>query len=150
MATFASTFKPDGEFEVARIEIYQMIGPPGRNVVQQFLGQIAVGVNDPDSMSKGDVLDDQVPQEGGLAGTGFSDDVDVLALIRGRYAKRLRLPPAVTFSNHNVGLVYSWFQNQSPLLPQRSPRVVGFPWWLEFQSPAKCFGARRRGNGDWF
>jgi hypothetical protein len=56
-------------------------------------------------MSKGDVLDDQVPQERGLAGTGFPDDVDMLPLVGSRYAKRQRLPPAVTFSNHNVWLV---------------------------------------------
>jgi hypothetical protein len=95
----------DGEFQIARIEIYQVIGPPGRNVVQQLFGQVAVGVNDANSMSKGDVLDDQVPQERRFARTGFPNDVDVLPLVGGRYAKRLRLPPAVTFTNHNVRLV---------------------------------------------
>jgi hypothetical protein len=93
------------EFEVARVEIYQVIGPPRRNMVQQFFGQIAVGVNDPDPMSKGDVLDDQVSQERRLAGTGLSNDVNMLALIRDRYAKGLRLPPAVAFSDHDVWLV---------------------------------------------
>jgi len=51
----------DGKFKIARIEIHQMVGALGRNVVQQFLGQVAVGVNDPDSMAKGDVLNDQIP-----------------------------------------------------------------------------------------
>jgi hypothetical protein len=56
-------------------------------------------------MSKSDVLDDQVPQESCLARAGFSNDVDVLALVGDRYAKRLRLPPAVALSNHDVRLV---------------------------------------------
>ena len=64
-----------------------------------------MGVDDTDAVTKGDVLGDQVPQERRLAGTGFSDDVNVLALIGSRYAKRLRLPPAVAFSNHDVWLV---------------------------------------------
>jgi hypothetical protein len=74
-------------------------------VVQQLLGQIAVGVNDANAVAKGDVLDDQVPQERCLAGTSLPDDVDVLALVTGRYAKRLRLPPTVAFSNHDVRVV---------------------------------------------
>src|ERR1035441_109436 len=82
-----------------------MIGPPGRNVVQQVLRQVAVGVNDANAVTKGDVLDDQVAQEGCLAGAGFSDDVNVLPLVTSRYATRLRLPQAVTFSNYDVRLV---------------------------------------------
>jgi hypothetical protein len=97
--------QPNREFEIARIEIYQVIGARGRNMVQQFFGQVAVGVNDANAVTKGDVLDDQVTQEGCLAGTGLSDDLNVLALVGGRYAKRLRLPPAVAFSNHDVRVV---------------------------------------------
>src|ERR1039458_988166 len=97
--------QPDGEFEIARIEIYEVVGVPGWNVVQELLGQVAVGVDDANAVTKGDMLDDQVAQERGLAGPGFSDDVDVLSLVRDRYAKRLRLPPAVAFSDHDVWLV---------------------------------------------
>jgi hypothetical protein len=44
-------------FQVAGIEIYQVIGPPRRNVVQKFLGRIAMRVNEADAMPQRDVLD---------------------------------------------------------------------------------------------
>ena len=73
----------DGEFKVARIEIHQMVGTLRRNVVQQFLGQIAVRVNDANAMSKCDVLQNQIAEQGRLAGACFADDVEVLALVFG-------------------------------------------------------------------
>ena len=38
-------------------------------------------INDSNSMSKGDVLDDEIAQQSRLAGASFSNDVDVLALV---------------------------------------------------------------------
>src|SRR5439155_8515338 len=64
----------DGKFNITRIEIHQMIGACRRNVVQQFLGQIAVWIDEANTVSKGDVLDDEIAQKGCLAGARFSDD----------------------------------------------------------------------------
>jgi len=105
--------KPDREVNVARIEIYQMVSALGRYVIQQFLGQIAVRVNQSNTMPKFDVLQNQIAQQSSLTRTGLSDDVDVLALVNGRYAKRLRFSPAFAVSDQNVWFVR--FQNQSPL-----------------------------------
>jgi hypothetical protein len=91
-----------------------VVGALWRNVVQQFFGQIAMGVNDPDSMPKRYVLDDQIAQKGGFAGASFSDDVDMLALVTGGYAKRPWVAPAFALADDDVWLVR--FQNQSPLL----------------------------------
>ena len=75
-------------------------------VKSQIAGELVrTGFTEGQNVAKGDVLDDQVAQEGCLAGTGLSDDVNVLALVGDRYAKRLRLPPAVALSNHDVWLV---------------------------------------------
>src|SRR5438132_3327216 len=92
-----------------------MIGALGRNVVQQFLGQVAVGVNHPDSMAKGDVLNDEIPQERRLAGAGLSDDVNVLSLVSGRYAKRLRVTPTFAVSDDN-----GWFVIHGSRISRRS------------------------------
>ena len=46
--------------------------------------------------------------------------------------------------------IKAYLENQSPLLPQRSPRVSTPRSGLDSKSPARCFGTRRRGNGDWF
>ena len=83
----------DGEFQVRRIKINQMIGSPARDVIQQFLGQIAVRVNQADAMPQRDVLDDHVSQHRGLAGTGFADDINVLPQIRQGNAERNGVPP---------------------------------------------------------
>lgn len=108
---------PDGKFNVARIEIYQVVRAFGRNVIQQFLGQITVWVNQSNAMSKLNVLNDQIAEQCGFARAGFSNDVNMPALVTGRYAKRLRLSVAFAVSDHNVWFVR--FQNQPPL--RKSP-----------------------------
>ena len=82
--------------------------------MQQFFGQVAVGVNDSYSMPKGYVLNDQIAQKGCFAGASFSDDVDMLALVTGRYAKWPWVAPAFALPDDDVWLVR--FQNQPPLL----------------------------------
>ena len=65
------TVQADGEFEVAGIEIHQMVGTGRGNVVQKFLGQITVRVNHANAMSEGDVLQDQIAEQGRLARRRF-------------------------------------------------------------------------------
>lgn len=57
----ADDIQADGKFQIARIEINQMIRPLRRDVIQQFFGEIAVRVNDPDAVPQRDVLQNQVP-----------------------------------------------------------------------------------------
>ncbi len=111
--------KPDGKFNVARIEIYQVVGTLRRNVMQQLLGQVAVRVNQSDAMTKLDVLQNEIAEQRRLSRTRFPDDVYVLPLVAGRYAKRHRFSVAISVSDHNVWFVR--FQNQSP---PPSPRAV--------------------------
>jgi hypothetical protein len=83
-----------------------MIRPLWRDVVQQFLRQVAVRVNDPDAVVQRDVLQDQVSQQGGFSSAGFADDVEVLPLIHGGNAKGLGIAPAGLLADDNVrGLV---------------------------------------------
>src|SRR4051794_24361401 len=90
-----------------------MVGSLWWNMVQQFFGQIAMRINNANSMAESNVLNDEIAEEGRLAGTSFSDDINMLPLINGRYAKRLWITPPFTLSDDNV-----WFviQNQPPLL----------------------------------
>jgi hypothetical protein len=97
--------QPDGKLKITRIEICQVVGTMRGDVVQQFLRQVAMRVDNPDSMSTSDVLNDQVPQERRLAGTSFSDDVNVLALVGGRYAKRPRVAPSFSLSDYDIWFV---------------------------------------------
>ena len=54
----ADDIQADGIFQIARIEIDQVVSPLRRDVIQQFLGEIAVRVNHPDTMAQRDVLQD--------------------------------------------------------------------------------------------
>src|ERR1039458_3247208 len=106
VATGANDIQSDGEFQIARIEIYQMIRPLGRDVVQQFLGQIAVRVYDPNAVPERDVLQDQVSQQGGFSRAGLADDVEVLPFVHGGNAKGLGIAPAGLLADDDVrGLV---------------------------------------------
>jgi hypothetical protein len=109
----------NGEFEITRIEIYQVIRPSRRNVVQQFLSQVAVRVNHPDAMSKSDMLDDHIPQQCGLAGASFADDVDVLPLVGDQYAKRLGITPAFAFPDGDEWLVVHGSKTSRHSFPQK-------------------------------
>src|SRR3989344_5500217 len=67
-------------------------------------------------MSQGDVLNDEVVQQGSFSRTGFSNDVDVLTLIFRGYAKGTRVSPPFAPPDDDNRFVVSWFQNQPPLL----------------------------------
>jgi len=66
-------------------------------------------------MSEGDVLNNEIPQKGRFAGASFSDDVDVLSLVSGRYAKRLRVTPTFAVSDDN-----GWFIIHGSRISRRS------------------------------
>ncbi len=89
----------DREFQIARVEIHEMVGSMRGNVVQQVFGQITVRVYEPDAVSQDDMLQDQIAQKGGFSRPRFSDHVYVLALVDLGNAKKLRFTPAVAFAD---------------------------------------------------
>ena len=117
------------EFEVCRIEIHQMIGPPRRNVVQQFFGQVAVRVNEADAVTECYMLNEQIAEQCRLAGPGFANDVDMVAVVGRRNAKRPALAPSLTLSDHNV-----WFVVHGSKTSRHSC-TTGFP------GPANAVGS---------
>ena len=101
-----------------------MIRPLGRDVVQQFLGQVAVRVNDPDAMPQRDVLQNQVSQQGGFSRAGLADDVEVLPFIHGGNAKGLGIAPAGLLADDDVG-VWSFMVPKPAATPDTSRLCVG-------------------------
>jgi len=69
------------KFQVAGVEIYQVIGPGRRNAVQKVFGKVAMGVNQTDPMAHGNVLNEHISQQGCLARTCLADDVDMVAMV---------------------------------------------------------------------
>jgi hypothetical protein len=143
----ANDIQSNREFKVARIEIHQMVGTLGRNVVQQFFGQIAVGINQANTVSKGDVLQNQIAEQRRFAGPGFADDVEVLALVNGRYAKGLGFTPAMTFADCDAGLVVHGAKISRHPCHRKIRVAAGVTGGLP---PAVVLGARLRDNGGWF
>ncbi len=73
-----------------------------RNVVEYFLGQVPVRINQAHAVAELDVLDDQIAQKRRFPRTRLANDVDVLALVHLGNAKRQGMTPAVTFTDDNV------------------------------------------------
>ena len=114
--------QPDGEFQIAGVEVAEVVGTERRDVVQEFLRQVPVRVNEAHPIASGDVLDDEVLEQGRLADAGLSDHIHMLAGILPAKAKRLGAFPAVPFANDDGGVVlhgskanrHSWSRPQVP------------------------------------
>ena len=97
--------QPDGELEVAGVEVAEVVGAGRQDVVQEVFGQVPVRVNHAHPIASGDVLDDEVLEEGRLAHAGLADHIHVLAGILPAKAKRLGAFPAVPEAVDDGGVV---------------------------------------------
>jgi hypothetical protein len=68
-------------FSVSGIEIYDIISAPRRYGIQHGFRQIAVRVNDTNTATRQNVLNDQITEQGAFPGSGFANDVKVLSAI---------------------------------------------------------------------
>lgn len=75
-------------------------------MLQQFLGQIAVRVDESNTVAGGDVLHDEVAEQGRFANAGLADDVNVLAAVGSRNAKEPALAPHFTFPDDDSVVVH--------------------------------------------
>src|SRR5882724_3953944 len=106
-------------------------------------------------MPKGDMLHDQVTQKGRLAGTSFSDHIDMLALVRCRYPKGPRITPSVTLPNDNLWLMIHGAKTSRHSTPENESPCC---WTVLMDclhddladDAGRLFWASQRGNGDWF
>jgi hypothetical protein len=110
-----------------------MIGPMRWDVAQNFLGQITMRINQPHAMPQGNVLGDQVQQQGGFAGACLSDDVDVLALIHSGNAKGLGIAPAIALADCD-GLVIHGAKTSHHSRHDESPACSRLPLRLRRQN----------------
>jgi hypothetical protein len=96
----------DGEVEVAGVEIDKVIRTTRRDAIEQFFGKVAVGINEPDAVSGGDVLHDEVAQQSRFSRAGFADEVEVMPLVGSRNAEGNFVPPAVPVADVGEMLVH--------------------------------------------
>ena len=111
--------EPDGVIEVARVEIDRLLGTHGRDVIEQFLRQIAVRVDEADAMALLDELEDEVAQERRLPGTRLADDVGVVAGIAQLKTER-RFTAAPRLPHADVKIMFSHVCVQATQASRRS------------------------------
>ena len=75
-------------------------------MVQEFLCQIRMWINESNPMPKGNVLQNQIAQQGGFPGARLPNDVDVLSLVNLGYAKELGITPALTLADCDGVIVH--------------------------------------------
>ena len=87
------------ELGIRRVKIYNMVSAPRGNALKDFLCQISMRVDEADSASCFDVLENQIAKEGALSRSGFSDGVKVLAPSGAGNAKWLDATPDASISD---------------------------------------------------
>ena len=75
-------------------------------MIQQFLGKVSVRIDQSDAVSGGDVLHQQIAEKRRFTGTGFADEVEVLAGVGIRKPEGQWLPPVVELSDVDKRVVH--------------------------------------------
>ena len=81
--------------EVGRIEIdHAVLDAPGRRGIGDRRRQVAVRVQEREAMTAHEIGEHQVVEQGGLAGAGLADDVEVPAQVAAReHDRRIQFEP---------------------------------------------------------
>jgi hypothetical protein len=91
----SSLIQLSGHSSVARRqEIDEVIRTTRLDTVEQFFGKVAVRVNEPDAVAGGDVLHDEIAQQGRFSRTGLADEIEVMALVGSRNSEGDFVPPS--------------------------------------------------------
>ncbi len=75
------------------MKVNEVVSPVRWDAIEQFLGKITVRINQSDPMTRHEMLNDEIPQQSRFSRTRFSNQIEVLAVIRNRKADRVILAP---------------------------------------------------------
>ena len=98
-----------------------MIRPPWRDVVQKFICQVTVRINQADAVAGGNVLNDYIPNQCSLADTRLADDVNVVTSVRQPKFKKCG------FAAPSVALSYVYGLVHGARVNRHSCRAIGTP-----------------------
>jgi hypothetical protein len=111
-----------------RWQIHGLLGTGWRDVIEQFLREIAVRIDQANAMPLQNELEDEVAQEGGLAGAGLADDVGVESSIGHVEPERHFAAPDLALADVKVMIVHAAQASRRSLIDEpdeRTRRVVG-------------------------
>lgn len=89
----------DWKFPVAGVEVDDVVGSPSRNIVQDFFGEVTVGIDQSASLPIFDVAYKKIFEQGGFARAGLANEVDMLAAVGVSKKKRLCAAPNIALSH---------------------------------------------------
>ena len=84
------------KFTVPGVEVHDVIRAVSRDVIENFFGQIAVGVNQGAAKTICNIAQEEILEERGFASAGLAYEIDVLAAVG--MSKRKRFCPAPNFA----------------------------------------------------
>jgi len=118
----------NGEIGITGMKIHRLLGTRWRDVIEQFLREITVRVDQADAMPLQDELEDEVAQQCGLARAGLADDVGVKSSIGHIKPKRHLAAPDFAFADVKVLIVHAAQASRRSMIDEpdeRPRRVVG-------------------------
>jgi hypothetical protein len=125
------SYKP---LRVCDIEIADVVNPAAGDAIGDCFGKIAVRIDDAEAVSRQYVEHGEIEKEGGFAGAGFADDVDVAGALLGCERDRV----ATRCSGGNV----KWLRLHKLRLdkPGQSPvrYLVRSTWYLAVSRHPTC------------
>jgi len=89
----------DREFELCRVEIDHVVGSRCWNVFQEFMGQVAVRIDDAYAFAVHDVLENQIPEQGCFSGSHLAEHIDMLSAVNATKTTGLFSAPSVADSD---------------------------------------------------
>mgnify|MGYP001556288600 CR=1 FL=1 len=120
--------QPDGEVRIAGMEIHGLFSARRGDVIEQFLREIAVRINQADAMALQNELEDEIAQQRGFAGTGLADHIGVEASIGYVESKRHLAAPDLALANVKEMIVHAAQASRRSMIDEpdeRTRRVVG-------------------------
>jgi len=110
------------------MKIHGLLRTRWRDVIEQFLREITVRIDQADAMPLQDELEDEIAQECGLARTGLADDVGMESSIGHVEPERHLAAPDLAFADVKVLIVHAAQASRRSLIDEpdeRTRRGVG-------------------------
>ena len=102
----AQEIEPDRMLQVRRIEICHVLDAPARDVVEQIRREIAMRIDDADSMPGTDVLENEIVEKCRLPGAAFPDCVQVMPPVARGQNHGGFLPRPVADAQYDVPILH--------------------------------------------
>jgi hypothetical protein len=135
----------DRVFKIGWIEIDDIPASPWWQMVENFLGEVAMGIDETNAFAGRNVLQDQIAKKSALAHTTFTDQKQMLAPVRSTDAERACPAPDTPVTNMANAIRI----NHAPEPNPRPINLILLVKKMTSKSGNRCVFASRSGGWDW-